>query len=255
MKATAIPNTQSQTSEHCTCSQHGPGDCVLLPPCPKTASPVPSLTSIHAKNGRGPYGDSRYRGNCSGYLIRDLLKYYQPRRVLDPMAGSGTCKDVCNELHIECVAFDLKAGFDAQEVHGYTGLGDFDFIWLHPPYWKMIRYSDDPRCLSNAPTLAEFQRRLRQVIRNCRFVLAERGHLVILIGDLKHDGAYMGLPFRAWYTAEREHFCLAAPEIVRFQHGATSSNRQYSSSFIPRLHDLCLVLKINNTLATLDTTH
>jgi hypothetical protein len=33
-------------------------------------------------------------------LIRDLLKYYQPRRVLDPMAGSGTCKDVCTELQM-----------------------------------------------------------------------------------------------------------------------------------------------------------
>ena len=218
-----------------------------LPPVPKTASPVPSLTSIHAVDGRGPYGDSRYRGNCSGLLIRDLLKYYQPKRVLDPMAGSGTCRDVCGELGIECSSYDLHTGFDAQDANAYVELGQFDFVWLHPPYWKMICYGDDSRCLSNAPTLAEFQRRLRRVLRNCRSVLTERGHFVILIGDGKHEGEYLGLPFRTLWLAAREHLWLAAPEIVRFQHGASSSTKQYSSSFIPRLHDICLVLKRQKT--------
>jgi hypothetical protein len=219
---------------------------VLLPPLPKTASPVPTLTSIHATDGRGPYGNPGYRGNCSGLLIRDLLSYYRPKRVLDPMAGGGTCRDVCRELGIECFSFDLHAGFDAQEAGSYRDLGTFDFIWLHPPYWKMIIYGNDPRCLSNAPTLAEFQRRLRAVIRNCRAVLAEHGHLAILIGDGKSKGEYWGLPFRTLWLAAREHLWLAAPEIVRFQHGATSSGKQYNTSFIPRLHDLCFILKIRN---------
>ena len=216
---------------------------VLLPPLPKTASPVPTLTSIHATDGRGPYGDARYRGNCSGLLIRDLLRYYRPKRVLDPMTGGGTCRDVCRELGIECRSFDLHAGFDAQEPGSYRDLGTFDFIWLHPPYWKMIRYGDDPRCLSNAPTLADFQRGLRSVIRNCRSVLTDHGHLAMLIGDGKHQGEYLGLPFRAFSLAVREGFWLAAPEIVRFQHGATSSAKEYSSCFIPRLHDLCFIWK------------
>lgn len=235
------------------CDKHGTRNCVLLPPCPKNASPVPWLTSIHGTDGRGPYGDPQYRGNCSGLLIRDLLTYYGPRRVLDPMAGGGTCRDVCQELGIECTALDIKTGCDAQDARNYQNMGRFDFIWLHPPYWKMIRYSDDPRCLSNASTLGEFQRRLRAVIRNCRLVLAEGGHMAILIGDLKHRGEYVGLPFRAYWIAESEHLCLAAPEIVRFQHGASSSSKQYSTSFIPRLHDLCLVLKDSNALSTIDS--
>lgn len=220
---------------------------VLLPPLPRTASPVPHLTSIHATDGRGPYGDSRYRGNCSGLLIRDLLQYYRPSRVLDPMAGSGTCRDVCRELGITCWSFDLHGGFDAQDEKWFQGIGEYDFIWLHPPYWKMICYGDDPRCLSNAPTLVDFQRRLRRVIRNCHSVLADRGHLAILMGDGKHEGQYMGLPFRTLWLAFQENLWLAAPEIVRFQHGATSSTKQYSTSFIPRLHDICLVLKTRTT--------
>ena len=47
---------------------------VLLPAAPTNTSPVPHLTSIHSEPRRGPYGSSRYRGNCGGYLIRDLIK-------------------------------------------------------------------------------------------------------------------------------------------------------------------------------------
>lgn len=45
---------------------------VQLPAAPITASPVPHLTSIHSSPVRGPYGDARYPGNCSGALIKDL---------------------------------------------------------------------------------------------------------------------------------------------------------------------------------------
>jgi hypothetical protein len=70
---------------------------IELPAAPRTGSPIPGLTSIHAARQRGPYGDARYRGNCGGYLMRDLLQYYQPRRVLDPMTGSGTCRETSAE--------------------------------------------------------------------------------------------------------------------------------------------------------------
>lgn len=250
MTTTDTPTTWSNvgpaTSGICPAARQ----TVLLPPLPKTASPVPTLSSIHAADGRGPYGDSRYRGNCSGLLIRDLLKYYQPSRVLDPMAGSGTCRDVCRQLGIKCCSFDLHAGFDAQDCDSYRDLGQFDLVWLHPPYWKMICYGDDARCLSNAPTLVDFQRRLRLVIRNCHSVLAQRGHLVILMGDGKYDGEYMGLPFRTLWLAFQENLWLAAPEIVRFQHGATSSTKEYATSFIPRLHDICLVLKTRRHISS-----
>src|SRR4051794_20461596 len=80
---------------------------VPLPAIPESGSPVPWLTSIHGTPGRGNYGDAGYRGNCSGLLIKDLLQFYRPRRVLDPMEGSGTCRDVCREVRIEYVGGDI----------------------------------------------------------------------------------------------------------------------------------------------------
>lgn len=256
----AATNNQQQPSEHRQSGNHWPsrglaGDSrtatgagqpqvVPLPLAPQTASPVPWLTSIHGTPGRGNYGDPAYRGNCSGLLIRDLLLYHQPRRVLDPMTGGGTCRDVCKELGIECVSLDIRTGQDASKPSAFWEDGTFDFIWLHPPYWKMVRWSDNPNCLANAPTLKDFLRAFRAIIRNCVRVLRPKGVLAILMGDLRDHGEYQALPFRTLNLAYAEGLVLAAPEIIRFSHGTTSSNHQkYSFSFIPRLHDVCLLLK------------
>jgi hypothetical protein len=39
---------------------------------------------------------------AGGNLIRDLQRFYRPATVFDPMSGSGTCRDVCRELSVEC---------------------------------------------------------------------------------------------------------------------------------------------------------
>lgn len=216
----------------------------ILPRVPETGSPVPWLTSIHWMPGRGPYGDPGYRGNCSGLLIKDLLRFYRPRRVLDPMQGSGTCRDVCRELRINYRGADLKTGFDATRPENFRGIEPVDFVWLHPPYATMIRYNPgDARCLSNSADVPEFRERLRLVLENCRTVLTPGGKLSLLIGDVRERGRYQGLPFHAFNAAVGAGFRLAAPEIVRFQHGATSSRKRYAQAFIPRLHDICFVFE------------
>jgi hypothetical protein len=220
---------------------------VPLPAAPLTASPVPHLTSIHSVSERGPYGDSRYRGNCGGHLIADLIRYFRPGRVLDPMTGSGTCRDVCQELDVRCTSFDLKLGQDAGDATSYRGIGRFDFVWLHPPYWRMIRYNQDPRCLSSAPTLDAFCDQLGGVLRHCRDVLSERGKIAVLIGGFSDfDGKkrrYMPLPAMTNQVAMDAGLWPVCTEIIRFQHGNTSSRRSYSSSFIPGLHDTCMVFE------------
>ena len=220
---------------------------VPLPAAPSTASPVPHLTSLHSVAERGPYGNSGYRGNCGGHLIADLIGFYRPGRVLDPMTGGGTCRDVCHELGVRCVSFDLKNGQDAGDPSSYRGLGRFDFVWLHPPYWRMIRYSEDPRCLSTAPTLEAFLDRLREVLLSCRGVLSPRGKIAVLIGGFSdYDGEkrrYIPLAALTHQVAAEAGLWPVCTEIIRFQHGNTSSRRSYASSFIPGLHDTCMVFE------------
>lgn len=216
---------------------------IELPAAPRTGSHVPGLTSIHSARRRGPYGSHRYRGNCGGYLIRDLVRYYKPDRVLDPMTGSGTCRDVCQELGVECHSFDLRLGQDAGNEASYAKLPECDFVWLHPPYWRMIRYNDDHRCLSNAASLETFLEQMQAVLDNARSVLSRRGKIAVLIGGYSDNGCYQPLPHLIVERALRSGLQMAAIEIIRLQYGNTSSRRSYRSSFIPGLHDQCLIFE------------
>lgn len=214
-----------------------------LPQAPLNASPVPGLTSLYHDDEPGPYGDRGYPGNCGGNLIRDLIRFFRPVTVLDPMTGSGTCRDVCRELSIPCVSMDVRFGQDAADPNLYEAVGAVDFAWLHPPYWRQIRYSSDARCLSNAPTLDAFFDRLRLVLRNCRGVLTPNGKIAVLIGGYSERGVFQPLPHLTVAAAAHEGLRMAGTEIIRLQYGNTSSRKRYRSAFIPGLHDQCLVFE------------
>lgn len=221
-----------------------PSAIAVLPTAPQNASPVPWLTSLYHKAYAGPYGNRAYPGNCSGELIKDLLKFFQPKNVLDPMTGSGTCQDVCKELGIPCRSSDIHAGEDACDALTFAGIGTFDFIWLHPPYWRQKHYTDDLRDLSNAPTLQYFLYRYEKLIRNCDRVLAQGGKLAILMGDYSDRAAgFVPLVYhtkRLCFEAGLKQTCT---DIIRFSHGASSSKKVYKSSFIPGLHDVCTIVE------------
>ncbi len=216
----------------------------VLPRAPKNASPVPWLTSLYHKAYAGPYGDRGYPGNCSGELIKDLLRYFRPRSVLDPMTGSGTCLDVCKELGIPCRSSDIRADLDACNPETFAGIGRVDFVWLHPPYWRQKRYSDDPRDLSNAATLKSFLERYGRLIRNCASMLVPGGRMAILMGDYSdRDEGFCPLVYHTKRLCFEAGLKQTVTEIVRFSHGASSSKRVYRSSFIPGLHDVVTVVE------------
>ncbi|MEO9933318.1 hypothetical protein [Rhodopirellula bahusiensis] len=222
-----------------------------LPSIPKNGSPVPHLTSLYHFHDPGDYGDRSYPGNCGGNLIRDLLRYFQPHSVLDPMMGSGTCGDVCLELGIPCRSTDLKTGFDACDADGYQLEQTFDFIWAHPPYWRMKLYSESDRCLSRCRTLDEFNLRYAQFIRNCAQALSPGGHLAILMGDYADRSCgQVPLVYHTKRLAFDAGLDQACTDIIRFSHGATSSRKAYRSSFIPGLHDVCMIFKKAGSLSS-----
>lgn len=221
-----------------------PAQIAVLPRAPINTSPVPWLTSLYHKSWRGNYGSAAYPGNCSGELIKDLLLYFSPETVWDPMTGSGTCRDVCDELNMLCTSKDIRFGFDACDPVNYEGIGPFDFIWLHPPYWRQKVYSTDPRDLSTCPTLDGFLHRLHSLLLNCESVLKPGGHLAVLMGD--YMDAKVGFVPLVYHTKK---LCFqvglkqTVTDIIRFSHGAGSGTKVYRSSFIPGLHDVCTIVE------------
>jgi DNA modification methylase len=109
--------------------------------------------------------------------------------VFDPLSGSGTCRDVCRELNIACISGDIHQGFDACDPNNFFGESalferrSFDFVWLHPPYWRQKLYADDPRDLSRTPTLDAFLERYTMLLGHCGYVLKPGGIMAVLMGD------------------------------------------------------------------------
>ncbi len=215
-----------------------------LPLAPRNASPVPHLTSLYHFHRAGEYGDRKWPGNCGGNLIKDLLNYFRPGLVFDPMTGSGTAQDVCRELGIPCFAFDIHQGFDACNAADFPAAETFDFIWSHPPYWRQKLYADDPRDLSRAATLEEFLRRYGQFLRNCALSLKPGGKLAVLMGDYcDREAGFVPLVFHTKRLAFEAGLAQHCTDIIRFSHGASSSRKVYRSSFIPGLHDVCMIFE------------
>jgi hypothetical protein len=213
-----------------------------LPLAPINASPVPELTSLYHNSRAGEYGDRSYPGNCGGNLIRDLLRYFRPATVFDPMTGSGTCRDVCTELGIYCWSNDLHQGFDATGPSPFAEA--FSFCWLHPPYWRQKLYTEDPRDLSRTPTLAAFLDRYDLLMKNSAQALLPGGRLAVLMGDYcDREAGFVPLVFYTKLLAMRAGLRQCCTDIIRFSHGATSSKKVYRSSFIPGLHDVCMVFE------------
>ncbi len=214
-----------------------------LPLAPRNASPVPHLTSLYHFSRAGEYGDRSYPGNCGGNLIKDLLRYFKVCTCFDPMTGSGTCRDVCQELAIYCWSSDLHQGADACDASKFPR-ECFQFAWIHPPYWRQKLYTDDPRDLSRTPTLTAFLERYRLLIENCAGALVPGGKLAILMGDYSdREAGYVPLVYWTKRLAFEAGLRQCCTDIIRFSHGASSSKKVYRSSFIPGLHDVCAVFE------------
>jgi len=214
-----------------------------LPQAALNASPVPHLTSLYHFHRAGEYGDRSYPGNCGGNLIKDLVSYFKPASIMDPMSGSGTCRDVCRELGVYCYSSDLRQRVDACDTSQFPR-GCFEFVWIHPPYWRQKLYSDSPLDLSRAPTLDAFLDRYRLLIANCAGALAPGGKLAILMGDYcDREAGFVPLTFHTKRLAFELGLRQACTDIIRFSHGASSSHKVYRSSFIPGLHDVCTVFE------------
>jgi len=164
---------------------------------------------------RGKWGDYAYRGNCSGYLIKDLIETYSPDSVFDPMGGSGTTAEVCEDLGIPCASFDLKQGYDILDPIAKKKMRDalqemtddrgVDMIFFHPPYWNMIQYSQDPIDFSNGP-YSLYLSRMAQSFSWLGGLLSPAGIIAVLLGDLRRA------------KADRTYFltddCLASSTIA-----------------------------------------
>jgi hypothetical protein len=202
-------------------------------------------TSVWSFKDRGKWGSAKWRGNCSGYVIKTLLQYYKPALFVDPAEGSGTSGKVAKEMGVRYVGLDLHKGFNLLKDSLILRVGrPADLIFFHPPYHDMITYSGNmwgsqphPDDLSRCTSVEEFIEKLRTALMNIYEALEINGVYSVLIGDMRRKGAY--------YSFQSDIIQIAPGIlegiIIKTQHNCISDSRVYAhNDFIPIMHEYLL---------------
>ena len=209
-RAPEISTAPGAVAESTAATPPAPDGMALSAPPPRPAarnSPrqreklADDSSSVLAFPDRGPWGNARYRGNCSGHVYRRLFEMLQPQVFTDPTVGGGTSVEVAREMGIEAYGLDLHSGFNILKQRILDAVGKpSDLVFSHPPYHNLIAYSGavwgtepHPDDLSRCATEEEFMDKLIVAMKNQRHATQPGGYYGTLIGDIRKDGQYFSL--------------------------------------------------------------
>jgi hypothetical protein len=216
------------------------------------------LTSLIFVPKRGSYGKSTFPGNCSGVPIKIMLEYFKPKFVLDPMEGSGTCRDVCRELNIQYEGFDIITGDDILDSN-FCFDKKYDFIHWHPPYFGMKRKEYLELC-SNSNNMGivknvdEYVNMLLFAYDKLFLSLVSSGIMAVLCGLTKVKGKIFDMGYELKKHDEQHYFF----EIIKAQCGidkkvlsndwskkyhVTRKYTLFGNPYIPIMHEKYILFK------------
>lgn len=221
-------------------------------------------SSVVSYEERGPFGRNSYRGNTTGYLIKDVIETFRPRVLVDPAKGSDTTGDVVKALNrqgygITYHGFDLSEGFDLLTDSLAERVGQpADLCFFHPPYHDMVTYSGEvwgdtphPSDLSRCESVEEFLSKTQRALFNIYETVRRGGHYAVQIGDLRRAGTYHPL---------QAHLIAIAPGcveniIIKRQHNCTSDRRTYSGRVVRIEHEYLITFRRDGVVfGTFDAT-
>jgi hypothetical protein len=205
--------------------------------------------SILSFPDRGPWGDSRWRGNCSGHIYRELFEQLKPQSFCDPMMGSGTSIEVAQEMNIMAFGLDLHMGFDCLRASIVERIGQqVELCVSNPPYGSQVIYSSNvwgsephPNDLSHAKDDNDFHEKLQVVMLNQRAATVPGGIYGTIIGDWRRNGRYTS--YQAEVISRMPSDELAAV-LIKAQHNMMSEKKHYGRMKFPFIrHEYILLFQ------------
>ena len=214
------------------------------------------MKSVVSYEERGNYGNNRYRGNCSGRLIEDIIDQYKLTSLSDYMVGGGTTEDVCKARGIPGTFLDLNRGYDMMTMEIPERMEN---CFWHPPYADIVVYSDkmykaqdiidrygfDPRIndLSRCKNWDEFVKAMNYCCLKQYASLEKGGRMFVLMGDIKKKGKLYSMLADIAKPGTLEQI------IIKMQHNCVSDRNTYSNqNFVPIVHEYLMVCRKDNGL-------
>jgi len=194
-----------------------------------------SLWLIGARDKSGMHNGD-YHGNFIPQIPYQAMIRYTKKgdTVLDPFLGSGTTLIECKQLGRNGLGIELltnvaecsraRIAAETNQFNVWTEMitGDstreetidqvrmilarhqckfVQLIMMHPPYHDIVKFSDNPADLCNAPTLDGFLDAFGRVLQGTYPLLEDNHFLVIVIGDKYSKGEWIPLGFYAMQKA------------------------------------------------------
>lgn len=126
----------------------------------------------------------------------------------------------------QVICDDSTSDETAQEVARLLPKGQAQLLILHPPYHNIIKFSDLPGDLSNAPSESAFLNLFRQALQNLTPLLAPRRHLVLVIGDYYSSGEWHPLGFHTMQEVLKGPFRLKSICVKDIQGNRGKRNQE-----------------------------
>ena len=215
-----------------------------------------SLWILDKRDNSGAH-NAGYWGNFIPQIPNQFLRRYtkQGEYVLDAFLGSGTTLIECKRLgrngvgiellpevvemakkNISCEEniFNVKTeviNADSTELNfkielENRGIKSVQFLIMHPPYWNIIKFSNNEKDLSNAKSVEEFLNLFGKIVDNTYDVLDKDRYFAVVIGDKYSQGEWIPLAFYTMNEVLKRGYILKSTIIKNFEETKGKMNQK-----------------------------
>ena len=214
-----------------------------------------SLWIIDKRDNSGVHSPD-YHGNFVPQIPHQLFTRYTKNGdwILDPFMGGGTSLIEAQRMGRNSIGIELQPDIarnsetliniehnDNCITKVITGdsrcyninslmvqfiIPAFQFVIMHPPYWDIIKFSDNINDLSNSHTLNEFLDSFGMVIDNTTKYLEKNRYCACVIGDKYANSQVIPLGFYCMNQFLERGFLLKAILVKNFGETKGKSNQQ-----------------------------